>query len=210
MLIAIVIGFLFGFVGSMPVAGPIAALVLARSLAGRFRAGLAISAGAAVAESAYAFLAFWGFSTLLLRYPVILPVSRGAAAVILVTLGTLLAWRPPEMSTRDEPVRDRLTGSLLLGFSITALNPTLIATWTAAAATLASTGLLRLTPDLALPFALAACAGIVVWFWLLVAGVRRFKDRFRAETLSKVVRVIGVALVGLGLWFAWLLVRSLL
>jgi threonine/homoserine/homoserine lactone efflux protein len=211
LLTAILIGFLFGFIGSMPVAGPIAALVLARGLSSRFRAGIAIAIGAALAESTYAFLAFWGFSQILTRYPIILPISRAAAAVILMGLGTFLTWRPPSPSPSptDEPVRERLSGSFLLGFTITALNPTLIATWTAAAATLASTGLIVLSPDLAVPFSLAACVGIIVWFWILLWLVRRYRDRFRPKTLGKVIQVIGVALVALGLWFAVLFVQWL-
>lgn len=194
----------------MPVAGPIAALVLVRALSGRFRAACAISVGAALAETGYAFLAFWGFSTLLVEYPVILPISRAAAAIILVTLGVLLAWKQGEMAETDEPVRDSLTGSLLLGFTICALNPTLLATWTAASATLASSGLLKITPGLAIPFALAACVGIITWFLLLLGLVRRYRDKFRAETLAKVVRVIGVALVFLGFYFAYLFLSSVL
>lgn len=193
----------------MPVAGPISALVLARALAARFRAACAIAVGAAVAEAIYAFLAFWGFSTLLLEYPVILPISRAAAAVILLTLGILLAWKQSKLRESGEPERDRLTGSLLLGFTICALNPTLLATWTAASATLASSGLLQITPRLAIPFALAACVGIISWFLVLLMLVRQYRDRFRAETVAKVVRGIGVALVLLGCYFAYLFVTSL-
>jgi len=208
--IALLIGFLFGFIGSIPVAGPIAALVLARALAARFRAACAIAIGAAVAESGYAFLAFWGFSTLLLKVPVILPISRAAAAVILVSLGIALAWKEAELRESEEPERDGLIGSLLLGFTICALNPTLLATWTAAAATLASSGLLKITPGLAIPFALAACVGIISWFGLLLLGVRRYRDRFRPETLAKGVRIIGVAVALLGLYFAYLFVASVI
>jgi threonine/homoserine/homoserine lactone efflux protein len=64
-LVAAIIGFCFGFFGSIPIAGPIAALVLQRGLVGRFRAGALIGAGAAFAEAGYAFMAFWGFSTFL-------------------------------------------------------------------------------------------------------------------------------------------------
>lgn len=198
--LAILFGFLFGFVGSMPVAGPIAALVLARAIQGRTRSGIAISAGAALAESAYAALTFWGLATLIARYPVIVPVSRGLAAVALVTLGVvLLGAKPPE--PKDIPARESWRGSFLLGFTITALNPTLVATWTAASATLAATGWLRLTPLLAIPFAASACAGIVLWFALLVRLVGRYQDRFRPSTLRRVLQGTGIALLGLGAWF---------
>ena len=82
MLIAFVVGFLFGFIGSIPVAGPISALVFSRGIQGRFRSGVFISLGGGVAEALYSFLAFWGFSSYLTRYPFIVPVSRAAAAAI--------------------------------------------------------------------------------------------------------------------------------
>jgi threonine/homoserine/homoserine lactone efflux protein len=52
MLVApVALGFAFGFVGSIPVAGPIAALVLSRGLEGRARSALSLAAGAALAEA---------------------------------------------------------------------------------------------------------------------------------------------------------------
>ncbi|MDY0004051.1 MAG: LysE family transporter [Polyangia bacterium] len=204
--LAILFGFLFGFIGSMPVAGPIAALVLARAIQGRPKAGISISAGAAIAESVYAALTFWGLATLIGRYPIIVPVSRCLAAVALITLGVVLLRARPPTPKADCP-KEGWRGSFLLGFSITALNPTLVATWTAASATLAATGWLALTPALAAPFALAACAGIVLWFLLLVRIVGRYQDRFRPETLRRVLQGTGVALLALGAWFALGLAR---
>ena len=49
MLTAALIGFCFGFFGSIPVAGPIAALVLKRGLTGRFRSAALVGAGGAIA-----------------------------------------------------------------------------------------------------------------------------------------------------------------
>ena len=54
----------FGYIGSMPIAGPIAALIFARALQGRGRR-LHIALGAATAEMICAGLAFWGFAALL-------------------------------------------------------------------------------------------------------------------------------------------------
>ena len=51
-------GFARGFIGSMPVAGPVAVLVVSRSLEGRLRDGALIGLGSALAEGAYAFLAY--------------------------------------------------------------------------------------------------------------------------------------------------------
>ena len=68
---------LFGFAGSMPLAGPVAVLVVSRGALKEYTAAFRIGLGAAVAEGVYAFLAFWGFATFLARYPAVLPISHG-------------------------------------------------------------------------------------------------------------------------------------
>lgn len=214
MFAALIIGVLFGFIGSMPVAGPIAVLVFARAIEGRYRSGLYIAFGCGLAESAYACLAFWGFSTLLADHEWVVPVSRGVAAVILFGLGLVFARRGtggsmPAVTEQERPAEGRW-GSFALGLSITALNPTLIATWSAAATTLFSTGLVSFEPHLAAPFGVGALSGIIGWFALLLGLVRRYKGRFSTETLDRVIRVMGIFLIALGLWFAWVFVDGLL
>ena len=199
-LIVFVIGFLFGFIGSMPVAGPISILVLERGLSGRFRSGLYLAAGAAVAESGYAFLAFFGLTALLERYPAIAPLSHAAGALILLALGTMLVRRghSKEAGVTKRPAPH---GDAALGFTITALNPTLIATWTAAVTTLHGTGLVRASTSLALPFSLSVCAGIVAWFAVLLALVKRFGPKMSQRTVDVAVRVMGFVLLGIACWF---------
>ena len=203
MLIAALVGFCFGFLGSVPVAGPVAALVFQRGLCGRFRAGILIGFGAAVAEAGYAFHAFWGFSTFLARYPVIDPVSRLVAAVLLLALGVVFARHVAPPDAAGEPARTSALGCLAVGFSITALNPTLIATWTAATTTLQATHLIDLAPSSAPAFALGSLVGIAGWFLLLIGILRRYRGNFRPATLLRVVRAMGWGIAGLGLFFGY-------
>src|SRR5208282_1597048 len=81
------VAFVFAFVGSLPLAGPIALLVVSNAASGRTKEALRIALGAAVAEGIYAFLAFWGFATFLARHALVLPISHGVTAVILCALG---------------------------------------------------------------------------------------------------------------------------
>jgi len=203
--VATLVGLLFGFVGSMPMAGPIWALVFARALRGRMREGLYVAIGGALAEAIYAALAFWGFASLLERYAWIQSVSDGLAAVILAALGVLfLCHRGTEISDAGGPGRSG--AGLLLGFTITALNPTLIATWSAASAMLLSTGLLEFRSQHALPFGFGALVGIVLWFATLLRLVGRFRERFSYDRLVAVIRVMGGGLLVLAMWFAWRLI----
>jgi len=209
MLFAALLGFAFGWLGSVPVAGPIAALVVTRGIQGRFRAGVFIALGGALAEAVYAFLAFWGFSTFLTQYPIIVPLSRAAAAVVLMALG-IVFLRTKEASESEVPPADSAFGSFMLGASICALNPTLIATWTAVVTTLYSTSLIDFHGAQAVPFGLGALAGIAGWFLTLLWIIHRYRERFSPATLAKTVRVIGGALILLALWFVFRFVQYFL
>ncbi len=210
MLIAILLGFLSGWFGSVPVAGPIAALVVTRGMQGRFRAGVYIALGGGVVEAAYAFLAFLGFSTFLTQYPVIVPISRGVAAVVLLVLGIVFARPQPAPQESDIPPRDSALGNFALGAWICAINPTLIATWAVVVTTVHAFDFIDLTSSQALPFALGACLGIAGWFLTLLWLIRRYRERFSPKVLARVVRGIGVVLMVVALWFAWRFVQYFL
>lgn len=203
MIVAALIGFVFGYIGSMPIAGPIAALIFARALQGRGREGLHIALGAATAEMIYAGLAFWGFAALLERYAWLETLSNGAAAIILFGLALyFVRYDASELQSEDAPSSSATKG-VLAGFTIVALNPTLLATWTAASATLLSSGLVSLGPSHALPFGLGAFVGIVLWFVTLVRLLTHFRERFSQESLARVIRLTGWLLFGISAWFAW-------
>jgi threonine/homoserine/homoserine lactone efflux protein len=203
-MLAALLGFLFGFVGSMPVAGPVAVIVFGRGIEDRGRSGLYIAIGSAVAESVYAYLAFWGFSAFLTKYKWIELVSTSAAALILSGLGLRFMLRKPQS---ERPVDDgkRHVGkkrNFTLGFLLTALNPTLIATWTAAVTTVYSLQIVDFDESGALPFSLGAATGIVTWFATLLYLLKRFRARVSPAVLDRVVRVMGGFLLVLGIGIA--------
>lgn len=208
-LITAIIGFLFGFIGSMPIAGPIAALIVTRCLELRFRAAMLIGIGSVIAETVYAFLAFLGFAILLSREPWIVPVSRGVGAAILLALGIAFVGGKTPSAIAPHVEERRGAGNLFLGFVVSALNPTLLVTWAGVSATLFSTGLVTFAPPLSVPFALGAGVGILSWYVILVRLIRRYRDRFRPEIVVRVIRFFGVVLIAMGLWFLWRLVQYL-
>jgi threonine/homoserine/homoserine lactone efflux protein len=214
MVLAAVLGLLFGFVGSIPVAGPISALVVTRGLEGRFRSGVWIAVGGGLVEALYALLAFWGFSTFLADYPIITPISRGGGAVVLLVLGVTF-WRrqTAEDSGASEadvpPPRDHAWQSFALGAWICAINPTLIATWTAVVTTVHGSGLVDFEGRMAIPFAIGCAVGIAGWFLTLLAIIRRYRDSFSNAVLRRLMKVVAVFLVAVGLWFAWRFVQDL-
>ncbi|MBN1774625.1 MAG: LysE family transporter [Deltaproteobacteria bacterium] len=207
MLIALALGFGMSFVGTMPVAGPISLLVLARGLDGRHRSGLLLAAGGAVGEGGYAALAWLGVGALLPRFPALLHVSRALAAAILVTLGLVFLLRRAA-EPAAAPAEDGGGGSFALGLTIAALNPTFLATWTGAV-TVAHAAGAAAGVWVAPAFAVGVVAGAVAWFWVLLALVRRYRGRFRPAVVQVVLRVLGAAIAALGLWFAVEFVRNL-
>jgi threonine/homoserine/homoserine lactone efflux protein len=200
MLAAAIVGVVLGFIGSMPVAGPIALLVLGRGLENRSRNGLALALGAAIAESVYAYLAFWGFGAVLARYAWIEQVARFGAAVALVALGVHFYRRRKQAAAVTAPAANGGNKrNFVLGFVITLLNPTLIATWTFTVTTVYSLGLLTFEAYKALPFSLGAFSGIVGWFATLLYLLKRFRTIVTTASLQRALNLVGIVLIVVGL-----------
>lgn len=207
-LITALVAFVFGFIGSMPLAGPIAVLVFSTSAQRQYGTALRIGLGAALAVAIYAAVAFWGFSTFLANRPAILPLSRGLSVLVLTVLGVHFArWRPGD---EQQPARDhdpRFHG-FLLGFTIAALNPTLLATWSTAVAFLYSRQLVTFSGLLAWPFGAAAGSGVACWQLIFVGLLRRYQSRFSRQALAWMVRAMGVLLLAGGVLTGIDLVRE--
>lgn len=199
MLITALFGFLFGFIGSMPLAGPIAVLLVVRCLDDRFRSAYLIALGSVLPEALYGSLAFWGFATFLARYQWMVPVSHGAAAAILFVLGLSLVRRRGDPNLKSDEGAG--AGSFTLGFLISTLNPSVIAVWTGATTTLFATGLVDFSPVLAIPFGLGAALGILSWYLVLFALIRRHKQRFTRDAIERAIRFFGYPVLGLSMWF---------
>jgi threonine/homoserine/homoserine lactone efflux protein len=202
----LLIGFLFGFVGSIPIAGPIALLVFAFGNDGRFRYGLGVAMGGALAEAGYAFLAFWGMHRIIYTYPKLIPYADGAGGMVLLIVGLMFALKKTVTNDQAEMVSSRAKHGrkrgFILGFLITAFNPTLMATWSTAVTALFSSGIIDGSKAWqGVPFAIGAAIGIVCWFALLLALIYRQRTRFKRATVNAMGRIIGVALIGLGIWF---------
>lgn len=208
MLAAFLIALVLSFFGSMPIAGPIAVVVLSKGLDNKPRSGLFVAIGAAIAESAYAAVAFLGLTAALERYPLLLPISRIFGCLILVGLGVYFIVRKAkqaeekrEAKKEEDKTPTTAFNSAFLGLSVTALNPTLIVTWTAAVSAAQSTGLMRVNELDALPFGAGVLCGIIGWFATLLSLLTRFRKHIRPDSLHSVIRGIGFVLVLMGIGF---------
>jgi threonine/homoserine/homoserine lactone efflux protein len=206
LLVVCVVAAVFGFVGSVPLAGPVALMTVSRAAQKKFGEARRIGVGAAMAEGLYAGAAFFAYTSLLGKRSSVVPVSRGITAVVLLLMGVhFVFWK--RKKGKDE--RENKGGTVLLGFTVSAVNPTLLLTWSTAVALLYSKGMHGTPPLYAIPFGASAAAGVVGWFLTLVAILRKYEDRVPERALTWLVRAMGLVLVGLALWSGVDLLRAL-
>ena len=100
--------------------------------------------------------------------------------------------------------------SFWVGFSISALNPTLLATWGAVTTFLYARQLLQFTPILAVPFGVFAAAGIALWGLTTVTVLKHVRNKLPTHALTWVVRLMGAILIVVGVWSGVQLARYLM
>lgn len=197
MFVAFALGWLLGYLGTIPAAGPLAVLVVAASLRGRSRHALRLAAGGAVAEGIWAFAAARGLGYVLDAHPAIERALRVGGGALAIAMGLAIALAAPPKD--ESAARERAASSVLTGFVLVAFNPSFLASW------LASCALLRAHPALATavtrehaPFlAVGAVAGVVGWFATLDALIRRYRGRLAAWH-RRLVRGLGWTLAAVG------------
>jgi threonine/homoserine/homoserine lactone efflux protein len=193
--VALVLGLVISFAGSIPIAGPLAVLILDRAVSGRRVEGLFVAFGGALAEALYAFGVALLFPLLLGLSDTIVFVSRIAGAVLVACAGVVLCIHPDFVRHAGSK---RRRGSFVTGLALSGLNPTLIATWTVVVATLNSHGLLGRSAGAAVAFGLGVGAGVTGWFALLVVLSHAAKDFFEGPRRKQTIRVLGFVLVCAG------------
>lgn len=207
MMVALAYGFLFGWVGSMPIAGAVSVFVCQRGLAGNFRNGLALASGAALAEGAWCLVVLQGAGQLFARWPAAAAVAKTLGGVLLVCVGayfltrhtTLLNHRAPA----EEPAR-RLRDEFRIGATLVGVNLAIPVNWLAAVTVAVSIGLVPTVPPPT--FALGVTFGVLAWFAFLLRLLVGFRRRLRASVLDRVLHILGILLIGGGLialWAAW-------
>lgn len=199
-MIASLVGFLMGFIGSMPVAGPISLLVFHRGVLARYRDGWAIALGGAFAEGVYCALAVHGFSILLERFTFFVPLVKGVGILLLLALALYLflaAQGIPRDRAVTEPLSENWGGQFCIGLGVAALNPSLLLTWSGILAALYSLADLRFDSYDKIAFAAGAVLGIVTWFSILLTVFSRFRDRFPFRFIQKLIRNVRARSVGI-------------
>ena len=129
----ILIGFLAGFIFSIPVAGPINILITTNALLGKLRYCVMVAVGASVIEFFYVLIIVFGIVSLYELYKPIVPYLVIVGSIILLIVGTRVMRTKFDLESINLKgiVRDRIAnkGGFKTGVLINITNPSLFLGW---------------------------------------------------------------------------------
>ena len=100
------LGFAMGWVGSVPLAGPVAVLTFQRGMNRRYHEGFLLVAGAALMEMVYCAVAVTGQGYLVGRWPHLKQALEGLGALVMVALGIYFLFGPQIRREGGRPVEN--------------------------------------------------------------------------------------------------------
>ncbi len=191
--------FLLGLMLAIPI-GPIAMLILQRSLQVGWLAGLSSGLGAAGADAILAFLAALGLSALMENLTLSRHLIRPIGALLLIGMGLSFIFRsPPKLEPKEVLATRYLQHYLwdaLTSFLLTIMNPL---TLMAYAAVLTGTNLIPLETKKMHYAAISSgfFFGSLTWWTLLVFLAEQIRPLFSPKVLHKIFVGLGIVLIAL-------------
>jgi threonine/homoserine/homoserine lactone efflux protein len=130
-----IVGFLAGFLFSMPIAGPISILITTNALKGKLHYCYMAALGSSIADFVYVFIAIFGLTRFYSWYKPAIPYVMLAGCFFLIYIGFKVfktkfdLEKVEDKSQRAEKIRKHTGGAFYAGFMINLLNPTLLINW---------------------------------------------------------------------------------
>ena len=130
-----IVGFIVGFIFSMPIAGPISILITSNAFHGRAKYCYQVTAGAAIADFIYVFVALFGLTRLYALYKPVIPYILLAGSFFLLYMGYKIFKTKVDIEHLDDKthlpkkIDKKIKGAFYAGFMINILNPTLFIGW---------------------------------------------------------------------------------
>ena len=196
----LLIGFLLGFAKSIVPLGPTGVLVVQRGLEHRYAPAMWVALGGAIAEILYCAGALMGLRALTARHPYVIGALNEAGIAVIAAVGAYMVLRPPHAPTGQPPRPNGGRRDLLLGFTTTVLNPTLLFTWSLIVGVLASQRQLRFDEPVRLAFPFTVAVGALTCNALMMLAIRRFRHQLSDRAATIIVRVFGVVLLVVAVW----------
>jgi threonine/homoserine/homoserine lactone efflux protein len=218
-IIAIIIGFVTGWVISMPI-GPVNASAISRTLKHGYKFGLATGFGAALMD-----LIYCGFAAEIHQFLETSPIINlcfqilGFVLLIFIGLKTVRTSVPPPVTMANEERSETLTAfemrrlhlspgkgflqSFGVGVVLYASNVAAVPEWIFVSALWRNYGLLQTGVAINTIFAVGAGLGTAGWFYFLVRYIDKRQRGFQPGTLAKINKYAGIALLLFGVYFLY-------
>ena len=209
-MIAFIVGFIIGYLTTIPV-GPINLAVMMKALHNRTGQAMMIGTGSALMDIVYCSAAVFGISSLITNADLEL-VFRIATFAIFFFFGIRTAFfKIPEphlqQKEEDAPGFKRF---FLLGMAMYFSNPSFIAYWVTLGGIFHGYRIIEPTLYDNLLFSVGTGVGVTFWFITLVELVERQKVKFEHERIQNVSRFFGILMLIISLVLGWNLVTDLL
>lgn len=193
----IIKAFLVGFAASVPV-GPVAILVVQKTLSKGYRAGFITGLGASVVDTLYAVIAVFALAAtqeFLNAHELVILLAGGA---ILVGIGLSMALKDPFRKVRSDGTSKASATDFLQALFMTLSNPGAVFVMLAL---FAFFGITDNSPESwkVAPILLSVAGGSVTYWFLISWGLGRFRDKFTMNTLLWTSRVMGALVVIIGI-----------
>ena len=198
MLLDIVKGFVIGLCASMPV-GPIAILVVQKTLSKGRYAGFVSGLGASVVDTIYAMLALFAlaFAQQMIEKHENLILLAGGSILILIGISMALS-NPLRKKVKDDGKSKFSSKDFLQAMAMGVSNPMAIFVMFAL---FAFFGVAAETPHdwNVAPIVLSVSCGSVTYWFTLSWALSKFRDKFSLRTILWISRVMGAIVIIIGL-----------
>ncbi len=197
LLVDILKAFLVGFAASVPV-GPVAILVVQKTLSKGYKAGFITGLGASVVDTLFAVVAVFALAAtqkFLNEHQLVILIAGGA---ILVGIGLSMALKDPFRKMRADGTSKASATDFLQAVFMTISNPgavfVMLALFAFFGITDTSSSSWRVAPLL-----LSVAGGSVTYWFLLSWGLGHFRHKFTMNSLLWISRVTGALVVIIGI-----------
>ena len=195
MITAFLVGCVAGFLVAIP-PGPVSVTTIARSVHYGVAYALFVGLGAAVSETMYAAMGFFGVK--LLYSAGMDTLVRLAGFILVLTLGIRYTFLSPTLKLK--PVKNGRTGrnSFLLGLGLSLTTPTIGAAYFIIAGAIRTQSIFEYSIANNVFASVGAGVGSILWVVVLVSGVHKTRNSFGEKTIHMISRASGVLLLLVG------------
>ncbi len=203
MIIALLVGFIVGFLICIPV-GPINVWVVNTLIKHNFRSAFSIALGGSLMDFVYFMVILTGLSLFHFNAKTVL-ILKIVGVLFLLGFGLkeLLGKKNFDMKHNEGQKEPKTASFFFLGVLIYSSNPTLIATMSGIAAVIKSWGLFHSTVFNYFCLSLGLGMGSASWFYLLLRIVSRYQNKIPERFFINFSRACGALIVLFSLYMAF-------